>query len=99
MPTPNSIPVDKLVRLIGTPGCPVLLDVRTDADFAADPCLIPSAVRRPWADVASWAGTLAGRSAIVICLRGQKLSHGVAAWLRQEGVPAESLEGGTEAWR
>ncbi|ACA20433.1 Rhodanese domain protein [Methylobacterium sp. 4-46] len=99
MPTPNAIPVDKLVRLIGTPGCPVLLDVRTEEDFAADPCLIPSAVRRPWAEVASWAGALAGRSAIVICQRGQKLSHGVAAWLRQEGVPAESLEGGTEAWR
>ncbi|WP_026191038.1 chromate resistance protein ChrB domain-containing protein [Methylobacterium sp. WSM2598] len=99
MPTPNAIPVDKLVRLIGTPGCPVLLDVRTEEDFAADPCLIPSAVRRPWAEVSSWAGALAGRSAIVICQRGQKLSHGVAAWLRQEGVPAESLEGGTEAWR
>ncbi|UHC20411.1 sulfurtransferase/chromate resistance protein (plasmid) [Methylobacterium currus] len=99
MPVPNTIPVDKLVRLIGTAGCPVLLDVRTDEDFAADPGLIPSAVRRPWADVASWADALAGRSAVVICQRGQKLSHGVAAWLRQEGVPAESLEGGTEAWR
>lgn len=37
MSAPNSIPVEKLVRLIGTPGCPVLLDVRTDEDFAADP--------------------------------------------------------------
>ena len=99
MAMPISIPVDKLSRLIGTPGCPLLVDVRSDEDFAADPHLIPGAVRRPWRDVSAWAGALTGHSAIVICLRGQKLSHGVAAWLRQEGVPAESLEGGTEAWR
>jgi rhodanese-related sulfurtransferase len=99
MPAPNSIPVDKLARLIGTPGCPMLLDVRTDEDFAADPSLIPGAMRRPWAEVPAWSDALAGRSAITICQRGQKLSHGVAAWLRQSGVRAESLEGGTEAWR
>jgi hypothetical protein len=29
---------------------------------------------------------------------GLKLSHGVAAWLRHPGVPAEVLEGGTRAW-
>ncbi|WP_407520664.1 chromate resistance protein ChrB domain-containing protein [Methylobacterium oryzisoli] len=96
---PSSISPDKLARLIGTPGCPPLLDVRTHEDAADDPHLIPGAVRRPWADVPAWAGALAGRSAIVICRRGQKLSHGVAAWLRHAGVPAESLEGGTEAWR
>jgi hypothetical protein len=28
---------------------------------------------------------------------GLKLSHGVAAWLRHPGVPAEVLEGGTRA--
>ncbi|WP_018260222.1 chromate resistance protein ChrB domain-containing protein [Methylobacterium sp. WSM2598] len=99
MATPTSIPVDKLARLVGTPGCPPLLDVRTDEDFAADPHLIPGAGRRPWRDPASWAGALAGRAAIVICRSGRTLSHGVAAWLRQAGVPAESLEGGSEAWR
>ncbi|TIP74871.1 MAG: sulfurtransferase, partial [Mesorhizobium sp.] len=31
--------------------------------------------------------------------RGQKLSQGVAAWLRHEGVSAETLEGGFAAWR
>ena len=29
---------------------------------------------------------------------GRKLSEGVAAWLRHEGVPAEVLAGGHEAW-
>ena len=35
-----------------------------------------------------------GRSAVVICQKGLKLSEGVAAWLRHAGVPAEVLEGG-----
>ena len=49
MPSINAISIDKLARLVGTPKCPVLIDVQTDEDFAADPRLIPSAIRRPWA--------------------------------------------------
>jgi rhodanese-related sulfurtransferase len=98
MPSINTISTDKLVRLIGTPRCPVLIDVQTDEDFASDPRLIPGAIRRPWQAVAEWAHELNGRSAIVICQKGQKLSEGVAAWLRHGGVPAESLEGGALAW-
>ncbi|GAC1335360.1 MAG: chromate resistance protein [Beijerinckiaceae bacterium] len=94
----NAISIDKLIRLIGTPSCPSLIDIQTDQDFAADPRLIPGAVRRPWAQVSDWAPEFAGRSAIVICQKGQKLSQGVAAWLRHAGVPAESLEGGALAW-
>lgn len=94
-----TISVDKLSRLIGTPGCPALIDVRTDEDFAADPRLIPGATRRPYGSATVWASELAGRSAIVVCQRGQKLSEGSAAWLRQEGVPAEALATGFEGWR
>ncbi|PZM13953.1 chromate resistance protein ChrB domain-containing protein [Rhizobium tubonense] len=89
---------DKLIRLIGTPNCPALIDVRTDEDFEADPRLVPGSVRRDYRTLDRWAGSLAGLTAIVICQRGQKLSHGVAAWLRQAGIPADSLEGGFEAW-
>ncbi|EJZ18080.1 sulfurtransferase/chromate resistance protein, partial [Rhizobium sp. Pop5] len=35
---------------------------------------------------------------VVVCQRGAKLSHGVAAYLRHAGIEAESLEGGFEAW-
>lgn len=98
MTSPNSIFPDKLIRLLGMPRAPALVDVRTDEDFAADPRLVPGALRRDHRSVADWAGTFAGRSAIVICQRGAKLSQGVAAWLRHEGVPADSLDGGHEAW-
>jgi rhodanese-related sulfurtransferase len=89
---------DKLARLGGTPKSPLVVDVRTDEDFAADPRILPGALRRRHKDVAAWAGALTGRTAVVVCQRGAKLSHGVAAWLRHEGIPAEVLEGGHEAW-
>jgi rhodanese-related sulfurtransferase len=94
----NTISPDKLARLIGTPKCPALIDVCTAEDFACDPRLIPGAVRRPWSEVAEWAHEFSGRSVIVICQKGLKLSQGVAAWLRHMGVPADTLEGGVLAW-
>jgi rhodanese-related sulfurtransferase len=88
----------QLFRLIGTAECPVLIDVRTDEDFAANPSLIPTAFRHPHDRMAELAPGLTGRNAIVICQRGKKLSEGAAALLRSHGVAAESLTGGTIAW-
>jgi rhodanese-related sulfurtransferase len=93
-----AIAPDKLARLIGTPACPVLVDVRTDEDFDADPNFVPGAVRRNHADVAEWAPGFSGKTVVTICKRGQKLSDGVAAWLRHAGASANVLDGGTEAW-
>jgi rhodanese-related sulfurtransferase len=94
----NSISVEKLGRLVGTPKCPVLVDVRTDEDFGLSPNLLPGSIRRPYNDVARWAADLGTQSAIVICHKGMKLSHGAAALLRVAGVPADTLEGGFVAW-
>src|SRR6516225_190623 len=99
MPSTTTISIDKLVRLVGTPHCPVLVDVRTDDDYKRNPRLIPSAMRRPYADPSAWADEFVGRSAIVICQKGAKLSEGTAAWLRHAGVPADALEDGFEGWR
>ena len=98
MSAPNTIAVEKLVRLVGTARGPAIIDVRTDEDFAADARLIPGAVRRPWAEVASWAAGYRGRDVVVVCREGHKLSQGAAAWLRQAGAGAEALEGGIRAW-
>jgi len=99
MSAPSTISSDKLVRLIGTAKTPVLIDVRTEEDFAADQRLIPGAVRRSSTDAADWGEEYAGQPAIVVCLRGQKLAQGTAAWLRHVNVPAETLEGGFEGWK
>jgi rhodanese-related sulfurtransferase len=95
----NSISSDKLNRLIGLPRQPALIDVRLNDEFAADPRFIPGAIRRPSERASSWAPEFSGRSAVVICERGQKLSEGVAAWLRHAGASsAEVLVGGHAGW-
>jgi len=98
VPSPDIITLSQLARLLGTPDAPIVLDVRTEEDFARDPRTLPGAVRRDFRSVASWAGDFAGRPLAVICQRGLKLSQGVAAWLRHAGSTAEALEGGFEAW-
>lgn len=99
MSSVNSISPEKLVRLIGVPHGPVLVDVRLREDFDADPRFIPGAIRRPHEKASSWAPEFAGRSAVVICEKGQGLSEGVAAWLRHAGASsAEVLLGGHAAW-
>ena len=94
----NSITCDKLIRLIGTPNGPAILDVRTDEDAAEFPFLIPGSVRRKHEFVESWAPEFAGRAVIAVCRHGGAISAGVAAWLRAAGIEAETLEGGIEAW-
>lgn len=95
----NEISVSTLGRLTGTPDCPVILDVRIDEDFDADPYLIPSALRHPFTDVARLSNELADHSVVVYCQKGLKISQGAAAVLRSFGVKAEVLEGGQFAWR
>src|SRR3954451_2020645 len=98
MPGLNTISIDKLNRLIGTPKGPALIDVRNDEDFALAPALVPGSLRRAHDRAPAWAPEFGGRSAIVICQQGLKLSQGVAAWLRHSGIDADALEGGYEAW-
>ncbi len=98
MPTPDAISVAQLSRLVGTPAAPSVVEVRADDELLDHPRLIPASVRRDHRSVSSWAGEFAGRSVIVVCRQGLKLSQGVAAWLRHAGIRAEYLEGGFDAW-
>src|SRR5688572_12407553 len=93
MSATNSISPDKLSRLIGTPNCPAIIDVRPDGEQ-----ILPASVRRPAESVGQWASDLAGRKAVIACVHGRDRSSGVAAMLRSEGVDAEILEGGFAAW-
>ncbi len=99
MPAFATISPDKLARLVGTPKCPVVLDVRSNDAVAADPRVVPGALMRPPTDAANWAPTFSGRSVVAVCHRGLKLSHGAAGWLREAGADAVVLEGGHEAWK
>ncbi|WP_310469283.1 chromate resistance protein ChrB domain-containing protein [Sphingomonas sp.] len=93
MPAFNSISADQLARLMGTPAAPVIIDVRPGGEG-----LIPGARRYAAEDVAGWAGSLARRPTVVVCVKGEERSAGVAAWLRSAGIDAEMLEGGFDGW-
>lgn len=99
MPAPTQITVQQLSRLIGTPDCPVLVDVCIDPDFADDQFLIPGSFRHAHTEPGALIPRLRGKRAVIVCQKGRKLSEGVAAWLRHEGIAAENLEGGMFAWR
>jgi rhodanese-related sulfurtransferase len=99
MRAPNTISIEKLVRLIGTPRCPTLIDVRADDAFDADPYLIPSSQHYTFEKLGVSSEVPGSQPAVVICQEGTSLSQGVAAWLRERGVPAEVLEGGFDAWK
>lgn len=98
MPAPNAISYEKLSKIIGTPRAPLLLDVRSDEDYLVHPYLLPGAVRADDRAMASVAA-LAPNAAITICRAGHRRSQGAAAMLRAEGVGAEYLDGGFDAWQ
>ncbi|MBN9508523.1 MAG: chromate resistance protein [Alphaproteobacteria bacterium] len=99
MPTPDAITVAQLLRLVGTPDAPLILDVRQDDERADDPRFLPAGQWRDHRGVARWAPEFAGTSVVVACRAGHAPSQGVAAWLRNAGARAEYLEGGFDAWR
>ncbi|MEM7599196.1 MAG: chromate resistance protein ChrB domain-containing protein [Pseudomonadota bacterium] len=99
MPAPNEITPAQLMRLIGLPDCPEIVDVCIDEDFRDDPYLIPGAWRQDFRDLPGLLARVAGTRVIVVCQKGKKLSQGVAAWLAAEGVDAQFLQGGMYAWR
>lgn len=99
MPSPTEITVPQLLRLIGTPQAPTIVDVCIDEDYHADPRLIPGAFRHPFTRIEELSDRLKGRRVVVVCHKGKKLSQGAAALLRARGVETETLQGGNVAWR
>ena len=99
MASPIEISVPQLLRRLGLPNQPVLIDVCLDDDFAEDPRLIPTSRRWPFARIQELVPELRGKSVVVICQKGKKLSQGAVALLRSHAIKAETLAGGVVAWR
>ena len=76
MASPNQITTSQLFRLIGTPDCPILIDVCIDDDFNEDPRLIPSSRRHPFPRITELLKELYGQRVVIICQKGKKLSSG-----------------------
>jgi rhodanese-related sulfurtransferase len=99
MPSPTEISVAQLSRIIGLPGAPVLIDVRPCDGQDLGRHALPTAQQMKYETVSIWAHSFSGRRVIVYCRNGGDVSQGTAAWLRQAGIGAQTLEGGLEAWR
>ncbi len=91
MPAHNAITPDKLARLIALPGSPRIVDLRASATRAI-----------PGSHVAASAPPHARNSAdatwVVVDADGGPAAVAAAAILRSDGVAAEVLEGGFDAW-
>src|SRR5215218_1114840 len=81
-----SISTDKLARLVGTPACPTLIDVREAEALAADPRLVPTSSWRDYTAAHQWAADFRGKQVVVSCQKGKKLAEGAAAFLRNAGA-------------
>ena len=99
MSSHTSITSDTLARFVGSGHAPVIVDVRSEDDFTADPMLIPGSIRRDASDVETRGSAFPNRLVVVSCGDGRARSQGVSAWLRREGIQALSLDGGFQAWR
>ncbi len=98
MPQPNQMAPAQLARLVGLPDAPAIVDVRLPEDLASDPRLIPGSFLLTHTACDPAPARLRERRVVVVCARGRKLSEGVAALLRTQGIVAEVLEGGSTAW-
>jgi rhodanese-related sulfurtransferase len=95
----SSISIDRLGPGIGTQRAPIVVDVRSDDEFQREPYLIPGSIRRNPGQTEKWATALTDRAVVVVCSNGGPTSQGVGASLRSQGICAQTLDGGFEAWR
>jgi rhodanese-related sulfurtransferase len=70
---PSNISAEKFSRLVGTPECPALIDVRTEDEWDPIPFLIRGALRPSHGAPAAWPAEFTGRLAVVICKNGARL--------------------------
>ena len=98
MPGPNQIAPAQLMRLIGLPDAPAIVDVRIPEDLTADPRLIPGSFALAHDRFDPAPAALQGKRVVVVCQKGRKLSEGVAALLRSQSIDTQVLEGGSMAW-
>ncbi len=98
MTGPNMITPQNLMRQIGLPDGPIIVDVRIAEDIAPEDRAVPTTIFHDFYDFKGLLDRLSGRKAIIICHKGLKLSQGIAALIRAGGGTAEVLAGGFVGW-
>jgi len=96
----STISVQELSRLVGTPTCPLIFDVRRESVFSEAEDILPTARWRDHRRAFQWGADLkADTEVVVYCVHGHQVSQSAAAALRSLGVCARYLDGGIEAYR
>jgi rhodanese-related sulfurtransferase len=96
----GAISSEQLQQRLGAFPPPALIDVRRQPGFEADPVVVQRAIRRAPEAIADWSRELEPwRDVVVYCVHGHEVSQNAAAFLRQAGFVAHTLDGGIEGWR
>ncbi len=99
MTATKMISTNELNRLLHTPECPVIVDVRRKEAFDSSDRMIASAEWRDHQRGAVWATDLPPDAVVVVyCVHGHEVSQDADAALCSVGVDALFLEGGIEAF-
>ncbi len=99
MTATKMISPNQLKSLIGTPECPVIVDVRRKEAFDSSDQMIATAEWRDPEQAEKWAADLPRDARVIVyCVHGHEVSQGAAATLRSVGVDARFLEGGIEGF-
>lgn len=77
----------------------VVVDVRKDGARAQSGLTIAGARYRHPFDAQNWWTQFIGRRLVVFCVHGHEVSQAVCGFLCDNGIDAQCLEGGFEAWR
>ena len=100
MDLPKIIRPEAVAWLLSGQVRPLVIDLRKDPDYAADPRRVPGAVKRSLAEIEGWGRALPpNRTLVVYCEQGKSVGGAAVDWLRARGLAACQVEGGFAAWR
>ena len=89
-----------LAAQLSSNAAPLVIDVRKNEAFIASDYCLAGALRRDPLAVDRWASALPPASSVLVyCVHGHEVSQNTMSALRQQGVDAQFLQGGIEAWR
>ena len=92
-------PENAAKRSFHAPDGIAVFDVRLSEDFAANPTMIPGAIRHDPEGIADWVNSLPkDKPVVVYCAKGKCVSQKGAAYLSEHGFDVRSLDGGIDAW-
>ncbi|MBF0530643.1 MAG: sulfurtransferase [Deltaproteobacteria bacterium] len=96
----KSITPEELNNKIASGEKITVLDLRRQADFDADPELIPGALKLDPAKIEEWSVNLPqGQETVIYCARGGSISQSARETLQRKGLKASYIEGGLAAWK